>query len=207
MSKVFKKATLTVLAATSLLASTLFTGSQAQAAIQRSADFEEGSTIGIGIYGMSYDYGIGFFSAGLSAQSSASLNFGNPMSQPLKPSLRLLARFYQLEGLSAGVLAGATYDPGFPGSRAYLTPDLGLSVGYDFRVHNAPFALRLNLTLAVGDGRGAYPINDYDALPSGNFFQRLSFGPLTSLELAWMPSEHFEVTLGGGTLMGMRLKF
>lgn len=176
----------------------------AQAAIQRSADFNQGSAIGIGIYGLSYDYGIGWFSAGIAAQSPASLNAGNPMNVPLKPSVRLLARFYELEGLSAGVLGGVVYDPGQPGSRAYLTPDLGLGVAYDFRQFNLPLALRLNLTLAVGDARSEYSSPD---APSANFFQRLMFGPQTSLELAWMPSDHLEVTLGGGTLLGMRLKF
>ncbi|PKL75656.1 MAG: hypothetical protein CVV27_14250 [Candidatus Melainabacteria bacterium HGW-Melainabacteria-1] len=178
----------------------------AQAAIQRSADFEDGHAIGIGLYGLSYDYGIGFFSAGLSAGSPASYSLGNPLANPLRPSLRLFARFYEQAGLSAGLFTGLNFDPGTPGERAYLIPDLGLGVAYDFRQFNLPFALRLNLSLALNDSRNRYYSPD-SSYPTPNFFQRLTFGPQTSLELAWMPSDQFEVTLGGGTLLGMRMKF
>lgn len=182
----------------------------ASAAIQRSADFSQGQTVGLGLYGLSYDYGIGFFSAGLSAQSPASLSLGNPLNSPLKPGLRLAARFFELEGLSAAVIGGLLFDPGRSGERAYLTPDLGMGIAYDFRKFNFPFALRMNLTLALSDSRNSpiVPVygDDYVA-PAGNFFQRLSFGPQTSFELAWLPTDQLEVTLGGGTLLGMRMKF
>ena len=178
----------------------------APAAIQRSADFIDGHSIGLGLYGMSYDYGIGFFSAGLAAQSPSSMNFSNPLNDPLRPSLRLLGRFYQLEGLSAAVLGGLLFDPGRAGERAYLTPDLGLGIAYDFRQFNVPFALRMNLTLAISDRNvNLYPQDT--SIPAPNFFQRLTFGPQTSLELAWLPTDHLEVTVGGGTLLGMRMKF
>lgn len=181
----------------------------ALAATQRSADFEAGNTVSLGLYGLSYDYGIGWFSAGISAQSPPSATLSNPLSEPIQLSTRLLGRFYQKDGLSAGVLASLHFDPGQPGSRAYLIPDLGLSVAYDFRQYEIPLALRLNLSLAISDRNSYYPgMGDSDqSNPTGNFFQKLSFGPGTSLELAWMPSDNFEITVGGGTLMGMRLKF
>ncbi|MEZ0368602.1 MAG: hypothetical protein ACAI44_05865 [Candidatus Sericytochromatia bacterium] len=198
---------------TLLLALSVLTGlgaglcAPSHAAIQRSADFTEGQTIGLGLYGLSYDYGIGFFSAGLAIQSASSSNLSNPFNNPLKPGLRLVGRIYQQEGLSASVLGGLLFDPGFSGDRPLLTPDLGLGIAYDFRqVFQMPFALRMNLTLGFSDGRNRYtPIDE--STPTPNFFQRLSFGPQTSLELAWIPTDHLEVTLGGGTLLGMRLKF
>lgn len=179
----------------------------AQAAIQRSADFSEGHSVGIGLYGLSYDYGIGFFSAGLVASSAASFSLGNPFGQPIKPGLRLLGRFYQQDGLSAGVLGGLTFDPGNVGDRAYLTPDLGLGVAYDFKQFNVPVALRLNISVALGQSRSYSYYPGEDPQPQGNLFQRLMFGPNTSLELAWMPTDKLEVTLGGGTILGMRMKF
>ena len=118
--------------------------------------------------------------------------------------MRALGRFYQENGLSAALLGAVTFNPGQPGSRATLRPDLGLSVGYDFREFDFPFALRLNLTLAVNDARVG-SIEDPQPVP--NFFQRLGFGPSTSFEVAWMPTENFELTTGGGTILGMRLKF
>ena len=179
----------------------------AKASIQRSADFSEGSSLGVGLYGMSYDYGIGGFSAGLNVSSSASYgaNSYSPFNSPLRPSLRLIGRVYQQEGLSAGVFGGLFFDPGNVGERAYLTPDLGLGVAYDFKQFNVPLALRLNMSVALGDGRRGYSPDDSQV--SANFFQRLIMGPNTSLELAWMPTETLEVTLGGGTLLGMRMKF
>ncbi|MBF2055534.1 MAG: hypothetical protein IGS03_18950 [Candidatus Sericytochromatia bacterium] len=181
----------------------------AQASIQRSGDFENGHTLGVGLYGVAYDYGWEFLSIGLSASSSPAATLGNPLSDPLRLSTRVLGRFYQQEGLSAAVLAGLQLDPGQPGNRAYLTPDVGLAVGYDFREFDVPFAVRFNLSLAVSQQvNGFYPSGpEGEPPPVGNFLQRVTFGPSTSLEVAWMPSEKLEFTLGGGTLLGMRLKF
>ncbi|MBF2055530.1 MAG: hypothetical protein IGS03_18930 [Candidatus Sericytochromatia bacterium] len=174
-----------------------------EASVQRSADFDKGSSLGLGLFGVAYDYGWEFLSLGLSAASPNSTS--NVLSTPLRLNTRVVARFYQAEGLSAAVLAGVTLDPGLPGSRAYLTPDLGLSIGYDFREFDAPFAVRLNLSLAISQAQ----LQDtwQGSQPASNFLQRLTFGPQTSLEVAWMPSDHLEFTAGGGTLLGMRLKF
>lgn len=180
----------------------------AQAAIQRSADFSEGQSLGLGLYGASYDYGIGGFSAGVAISGNVTTSLLPDTYNSLKSSLRLLGRFYQADGLSAAVLGGLQFDPGMPGSRAYLTPDLGVAIGYDFRQFEAPFAVRLNVSLALREDRFyASPTPEGSSAANGNFFQRLGFGPNTSLELAWLPSDNLEVTLGGGTLLGMRLKF
>lgn len=191
----------------SLLAGLALQAAPAQAAIQRSADFSQGSAVGIGIYGLSYDYGIGFFSAGLAIQSQSSFSFSNPLNNPLRPSLRLAARFYQNRGLSADVLGGLLFDPGYVGERSLLVPDIGLGVAYDFRkAFKLPFALRMNLTLGVNDYSSRYPDNGEPG-QQANFFQKLGFGPQTSVELAWLPTKDLEITLGGGTLLGMRMKF
>ncbi|MGV3523275.1 MAG: hypothetical protein ACO1RX_03575 [Candidatus Sericytochromatia bacterium] len=192
-----------LITACSLLCLTL----PAQAAIQRSADFSAGQTLGLGLYGASYDYGIGGFSAGLAISGNVSSSLLPDTYNPLKSSLRLMGRFYQQDGLSAAVLGGVQFDPGIPGNRAYLTPDLGVGVAYDFRQFEAPFVVRLNVSLALREDRFYASPGPEAVTQSGNFFQRLGFGPQTSLELAWLPSDNLEVTLGGGTLLGMRLIF
>lgn len=190
-----------------------FAGFSAQASIQRGADFDDGSSLGVGLYGLSYDYGWEFLSLGLSTASSASSSLSNPLNTSLRINSRVLGRFYQEEGLSAAVLAGVTLDPGTPGGRAYLTPDLGLAIGYNFREFDLPFAVRLNLSLAISQpSKLSYVYDPYGhseplQQPSGHFLQRLTFGPQTSFEVAWMPNDNLELTLGGGTLLGMRLKF
>lgn len=199
-----KRIALSLTAFLSLSLPVLLLAPPAEAAIQRSADFDNGSSLGLGLYGLAYDFGWEFLSIGLSAASPTTT--GNPLTSPLRLNTRVLGRFYQAEGLSAAVLAGVTLDPGSPGSRAYLTPDLGLSIGYDFREFDVPFAVRLNLSLAVSQQTGVQ-YGWQDPQPASNFLQRLTFGPQTSLEVAWMPNDNLELTLGGGTLLGMRLKF
>jgi hypothetical protein len=182
----------------------------AQAAIQRSSDFSQGNTIGVGLFGLSYDYGVGPFSIGAAFSSDAIYSFAS--GSRLRPGLRAMWRFMEIDGLSAGVLAGVQYDPGTPGGRAYLTPDLGVGMAYNFKIFDLPTALRLNLTLALSSSStgyyfGSYPTSNSNVdEPTPNFFQRLSIGPMSSLELAFMPSPNFEITLGGGTWLGMRLK-
>ena len=150
---------------------------------------------------------------GLQAGSRSAAQALYPSSYTtLNLSTRMMARVYQEDGLSAGIIAGLQLDPGTPGDRAYLTPDLGVAIAYDFSQFNWPFAIRMNLTLAISDrnvGYVSYPSSgnsDYSE-PTPNLLQRLSFGPQTSFELAWLASENLEITTGGGTLLGMRLKF
>lgn len=190
-----------------LLASTL--AQPAHAAIQRSSDFSQGHAIGVGLFGLSYDYGVGPFSIGAAFSSDAVYSFAS--GNRLRPGLRAMWRFMEIDGLSAGILGGVQYDPGTPGNRAYLTPDLGVGMAYNFKIFDLPTALRLNLTLALSASStryyfGSYPTDSSVDEPTPNFFQRLTIGPMSSLELAFMPSQNFEITLGGGTWLGMRLK-
>lgn len=176
----------------------------AQASIQRSADFSEGQTLGIGLYGISYDYSLWNVSAGAYAVSK---QYGSNLSPLFDQSpdlgLRFSVRSYDKEGLSVGWIGGLhvssennySNTTGDYQRRNLLTPDLGLSVAYGFNLWELPLALRLNLTLG------------FSLLERGDLLQRLRFGPQTGFELAWQPREDLEVTLGGGTLMGMRLKF
>ncbi len=176
----------------------------AHAAIQRSADFSEGHALGIGLYGIAYDYSMWGVSAGAYAVTKQYSSSLTPIfEQSPELGLRLLARSYDKDGLSVGWVGGlhvssrTDYSDVIQDSRQrnILTPDLGLSVAYGFNLWEMPLALRMNLTLG------------FSLLERGDFFQRLKFGPQTGLELAWQPRQDLEVTVGGGTLLGMRLKF
>ena len=182
----------------------LSTLAPAQAAIQRSADFSEGHALGIGLYGIAYDYSMWGVSAGAYAVTKQYSSSLTPIfEQSPELGLRLLARSYDKDGLSVGWVGGLhvssrnDYSDVTQGyrQRNILTPDLGLSVAYGFNLWEMPLALRMNLTLG------------FSLLERGDFFQRLKFGPQTGLELAWQPRQDLEVTVGGGTLLGMRLKF
>lgn len=205
--------TLICSASLALVSQAPFFSPPAQAAVQRSSDFEAGHTLGAGLYGLSYDYGISWFSIGVGVGSrTAALSFIPSAYTAMNLNTRLLARVYQHEGLSAGVIAGLQLDPGLPGDRAYLTPDLGVSIAYDFSQFEFPFVVRMNLTMAISDRNFNYPTYPDDdsrlvSQPSANLLQRLVFGPQTSLEVAWLASKNMEITAGGGTLLGMRLKF
>ncbi len=174
----------------------------AEAAVQRSADFAEGQTIGIGLYGAAYDYGLGGFSGGLYANTmSYTSSFSPNLNEPPRIGLRLAARSYVDKSLSLGWIGGlhvrqktSNLIPGDTTVRNELVPDVGLSVAYSLQEFDIPFILRLNMTLGLSLGE-SNPLNS------------LQFGPQTGLELAWVPRENLEITLAGGTLLGMRLTF
>ena len=58
-------------------ASLLLTPFQAEAATQRSADFSQGNTVGIGLFGLSYDYGLGPVSLGFDSNSKLTSSLVN----------------------------------------------------------------------------------------------------------------------------------
>ena len=177
----------------------------AEAAIQRSADFTSGHNVGVGLFGLSYDYGMGPFSIGTSFSTNAMPTL---VGIRLKPAVRSMWRFMEMEGLSAGVIAGLQLDPGDVGGKASLVPDLGVGMAYNFKLLDVAMALRLNLTLATANSNTLFivPTNDNIDAPVPNALQRLTVGPQTSLELAFMPTKNLEITLGGGTWVGMRVK-
>lgn len=183
-----------------------------QAAIQNSSDFEKGSTLGIGLVGVSYDYAFEAFSFGgfvvnpsNSPEDSLRKIFdSNLRSQPFKFGTRMSWRFMKRDGLSLGTFAALTLDPGQPGDKLQFTPDLGISLAYRFSILDIPMAARLNMSLAFDSSTRNNSSGD---VITTNFFQRLNMGPGTGLELAIMPLDYLEITIGGGTLFGSRLKF
>lgn len=190
---------------------TLATASGAQAATLPSADFQPGQTMGIGMAGLSYDYAFPNFSLGASLASS---NYTNLSNAHITLGTRAAMRFLEQQGLSAAVVGGVAFDPGQPGGRSYLIPDLGVGVGYRFSLWSLPLALRFNVTLTAEQGQntpyyGPQPIPTDPSMvaPRGNFLQRLAIGPNTMVGLAYRPSENMEVTVGAGTLVGVRFTY
>lgn len=185
----------------------LIWSASAQAATQLSADLEPGHRLGLGLMGAAYDLGLGPVGLGLALntrepQSLLGGNFRTENMQ-LRYSLRGMWRVAEIESLSMGVLAGLHLDPGQPGERPGLTPEVGMGVAWDLRTFDLPFALRLNLSVGINPYR-PQPWQQNNTPPT--FLQRLGLGPATSLEAAWFVNEQTEVTLGGGTLVGLRLK-
>jgi hypothetical protein len=193
-----------------------------QAATQRSADFTPGNTVGIGLFGLSYDYGLGPVSLGF--DSNARLNSALSMygggggfgGNTLKFSTRGLWKVMETEKITGAFIVAAHYDPGDIGrNNAAFVPEVGFSMAY--RILDTPFLIRLNTTVGYNSTLKGTVYPDYSAGPSdmpteptevdANFLQKFGVGPGTSFELAYQPDENSEITLGGGSLVGMRLKF
>ena len=203
-----------------ILALALFTA-ETQAATQRSADFSQGNTVGIGLFGLSYDYGLGPVSLGFdsNAKINSSLSVyggGGFGGNTLKFSSRGLWKVMETEKITGAFIAAAHYDPGDIGqNNPAFVPEVGFSIAY--RILDTPFLIRLNTTVGYNSTlKGTvYPdystgINETPAEPrevEANFLQKFGVGPGTSFELAYQPDENSEITLGGGSLIGMRLKF
>lgn len=183
----------------------------ALAATLPTADFRPGHTMGVGLAGLSYDYGFSGVSLGASV---ASANYNNLSNPQIRLGTRAMVRFLQQQDLSAAVVGGVVFDPGYVGGRSYLVPDLGIGVGYRFTLWNLPLALRFNVTLTAEQGQNnpyygpqPMPTDPNMVPPRGNFLQRLAIGPNTMVGLAYMPSENLEVTVGAGTLIGVRFTY
>ena len=198
----------------------LFGANQAQAATQRSADFSDGNTVGVGLFGLSYDYGLGPVSLGFDSNarlntSAYSYGYGG-LNTNLKFSGRTLWRVMETGTLTGAFLAAAHYDPGSIGeNNSAFVPEVGFSIAY--RILDSPFLIRLNTTVGYNHNLTA-KIWPEPTLPGdtssntpreveANFLQKFGVGPGTSFELAYQPDENSEITVGGGSLIGMRLKF
>lgn len=190
----------------------------AQAQIIPAADFHRTHNLGIGLTGFSYDAALGNFSLGGMVNGN---NLG-ASNQTILLALRALARFYHTDNLSAGLVGGIEYDPGQPGEHANLVPDLGVALAYRFNLQNLaiagspvggfPLVLRLNVTVGpTASSNYNYSVTpapqSTDVLIRPNFFQRLGLGPNTTVALAYQANDNLEITLGGGTLLGMRLSY
>lgn len=202
----------TILAALGAFALLALTAPAASASSLQSADFKPGHTIAVGISGLSYDYAFQAVSLGLGVQAS-------PQQRPM-PMVRGLVRFFEADGTSAALIAGVAAMPASYGTRQSLAPDVGISLAHRFGfgqgemtvggqpIADLKFTVRVNMTLTAAP-RDAYyiPADDPDPAPLGNLFQRLNMGPQSTIALSFDQSEHLEFTLGGGTLLGMRVKF
>lgn len=217
------KRTIAALIMTSILGLAL----PATAATQRSADFSQGNTVGIGLVGLSYDYGLGPVSLGFDSNSRLTSDLGvynstyGGIDGNLKFSTRALWKVMDTEKFTGAFIAAAHYDPGAIGrDNASFIPEAGFSIAY--RILDSPFLIRLNTTVGYHSNLKAtvYPDNYYNPGYGGsdtadmepreveaNFLQKFGVGPGTSFELAYQPDENSEITLGGGSLIGMRLKF
>lgn len=194
---------------------------QAEAATQRSADFSQGNTVGIGLFGLSYDYGLGPASLGFDSNArlgGLGMYNGGFGGNNLKFSTRALWQVMDTETITGAFIAAAHYDPGDIGqSNPMFVPEVGFSIAY--RILDSPFLIRLNTTVGYnstlkGMVYPSYSTGEIDKPQStepkevdANFLQKFGIGPGTSFELAYQPDENSEITLGGGSLIGMRLKF
>ncbi|MEB3329970.1 MAG: hypothetical protein VKQ33_12120 [Candidatus Sericytochromatia bacterium] len=174
------------------------------------ADLQPGQTLAVGLSGVSWDHAWTGSSIGLELRNTAPLpGSGSRFLAGARGTLGVVA----IDRLRVAAVGGVQLDPGLPGGRAYLLPDLGLGASYGFTLWQWSFALRFNVTLTLDQGQGGggtvplaegsmpYPI------PTGNLFQRLTLGPNTMLGVAFAPSDRYELTLGGGTLVGLRVRY
>lgn len=185
----------------------------AQASTATVADFRPGQTLGIGLAGVSWDYGFNRFAVG--AQIGNPSNLGGGYNSRIKAGTRASWRFLDAQDIKVASLVGVEFDPGMPGGRSYIVPDLGLGVAYTFKLNDVPLTARFNVSLTVDQGQqqggmptpmgGAEAGGFYDATPRGNLFQRLILGPNTMLGVGLTAMDRYELTLGGGTLVGLRI--
>jgi hypothetical protein len=187
----------------------------AEATTMAAADFRPGSTLGLGLAGCAYDYAWQQFDLGttLTADLSQSVSFGH-----LVLGTRGLWRFLDRPEFVAALIGGVQLDPGQSGGRSYVVPDVGLGVAYRTSYNGVPLAFRLNLTVTVDQGQSlvvqpvATPITynqGFVDVPAArpNLLQRLTLGPNANLGLGVAVGDRLELTLGGGTLAGLRYHY
>jgi hypothetical protein len=185
--------------------------SPAQASTAPVADPPQGQVLGVGLSGISWDYGWARHSLGFELRSTNTLPTGS--GDRFLIGSRGTWRLADSPDLNVAALVGFQLDPGVPGSRAYLIPDVGLGVAYRFFVGPVPLGLRFNVTLTLNQGQtgGVFPIHPspdpYPLPPTGNLLQRLTLGPNTTLGLVLRAHDRYEITLGGGTLIGLRVQY
>jgi hypothetical protein len=175
------------------------------------ADFQPGQTLAVGLSGVSWDHAWPASSVGLELRNTAPLpGGGSRFLAGGRGQLRLV----EIDRLKVATLVGVQLDPGVTGGRAYIVPDVGLAVSYGFNLWQLSLALRFNVSLTVDQGQGGgvmplgAPAPGMPYAPSlGNVFQRLTLGPNTTLSLALTPSDRYELTIGGGTLLGLRVRY
>jgi hypothetical protein len=177
------------------------------------ADVQPGQMLGVGLSGLSWDYGWQTHALGLEIRNTSYF--------PAMPQDRFLLGsrgVWKLGGTSdfaVSAVGGIQLDPGVPGNRAYLIPDAGLGVSYRLKMGDITLALRFNVTLTLDQGQNQqnypYPIygspDGYGVPVTGNLLQRLTTGPNTMLSIALRPDDRYEITAFGRTLLGLRFRY
>lgn len=184
----------------------------ARAATAPIADPPVGQNLALGLSGVAWDLGREGWSAGVEVRNTTPLPGPN---NRFLAGVRGTRRLVELQDLRIAAIAGVQLDPGQFGGRAYVVPDLGLGLAYHFRAWGVPCALRFNVTLAVDQSQGfggptpLYPPDGSvaTAIPQGNWGQRLTLGPNTTGSLSFAPNDRYELVLGGGTLIGVRVRY
>lgn len=183
-----------------LLLSSVLVFSQAAlagAATGARSGLPEGLNMGLGASGLSLDW------------AGGPLAFGGAITgdmfsaNALSPTLRLVWTARNRDNLSVGFLAGAHYGLSTPIYNPIdqttspfgreLVGDVGLTASYRFDLpllfeRVLPLTLTPTLTFKI-DRNGS-----------------LAFGPQTNIELAARFSKDVELTLGGGTIVGLRFQ-
>lgn len=164
------------------------------ASLEGRSGLPSGIHVGMGLAGISLDAVAGPIAFGGAVAGI------NGMGSMLIPSVRAIWTVRDGQGLSAGVMATAmsaldTNTPPYGGTPPVrvLMGEVGLAVSYRYDVPDI-FGRTLPLTLS--------PILTFMIDPNGN----VKFGPQTSLEFAARFTPEAELTIGGGTIVGMRFK-
>ena len=175
----------------------------AYSAVKDCVDMPNGNNVSVGLFGLSYDYVIDAFGIGASIGKPL---FSFTYSPAMNLGLRAHYRFLNSDNLSAGVLAAVNLDPGTPSDASgKLIPDVGVGVAYTFE--DIGLSLRLNLTF-TSSWTGAPNVFSYSGdTQAPNFLQTITIGPNTSFEIGYRLNETAELTLGGGSLVGIRMNF
>lgn len=191
---------------------TLALAPTAQAVTAPIADVSTGHMLGVGLAGLSWDHGWQNQALGLEIRSSSPFPTGSQDRFLL--GSRGVWKIGGTSDFSVAAVGGIQLDPGVPGNRAYLVPDAGLGVSYRVKVSDMSIALRFNVTLTLDQGQNTsavpysvYPGGYFPTPVSRNLLQRLTLGPNTTLSVALRPEDRYEITLGGGTLLGLRLRY
>lgn len=199
--------------ACALVAAPLLAAQPALAGTAPVADFDPGQQLGIGLAGVSWDYG--FQRLAIGGRIGNPNAWGGGGDGRIKPATRAALRFIDDGDLKIASLLGLEFDPGPVGGRAYLVPDLGLGVTYHFAWNGVGLNARFNVSLTVDQGQmlnqyGPSPDDTTSVAapaPQGNLFQRLMLGPNTMVGIGLDATDRYELTLGGGTLLGLRVRY
>lgn len=191
-----------------LLTSTigLLLAQPAVAAAEARSGLPTGLHLGVGLTGASADLALGPVSVG-GAVTSSYMGMG-PFGTTLNPSARVVWTVRGGDGLSVGLVGAGTSMLGYPPVPAntkdgvvYSPPqpvrtligDAGVAVSYRYDFPNF-FGRPLPITFS--------PTVTFMLDENGN----VKFGPQTNLEVAVRFTPEAELTVGGGTAVGLRFK-